>query len=134
MFADGAEIPRTINRLPARVPLPHAEPDRFVSCLPGFVYASAHQLFSDSPPQPFTRNVDTHQLDRVRAVDALLCFAFAELRVTRGVSVHLRDQEARSGIFQLSRLLRNVEGFGEVGVQIFWRVISGERLREGARA
>jgi hypothetical protein len=45
-----------------------------------------------------------------------------------------RDKEGGAGVFQLGRLLREVEGRGEICGHVFRAVIVDERLRESARS
>ena len=57
-----------------------------------------------------------------------------KLGVTGCDPADFRDQESRGGIGQLSHLLSEIEGRGDVGRHVFGTVISGERFSEGARA
>src|SRR5262249_16512728 len=113
---------------------PHAKPDRLVSRLPSFVDARADQLFSDTTSKPLTRHVQTDQLDRLSTFDAFLRFTIMELRVTGGAPFYFREQKGRGRIFQLSRLLCDVERRGHICSQVFGSVVSGERIGKSVRS
>src|SRR4029079_4556534 len=109
MLADRAKIPFSVKGLRASIPFPHAKPDSLVSGPPGCVQARTHQLFADAASKPFAQHIQTDQLDRVCAFDALLRFTVMEPRVTCRAPVNFRDQEVGSGSFQLTRQARDVE-------------------------
>src|SRR5262245_34982088 len=133
MLANCAKVPLAVKGLRPLVVFPDTEPNSFVPGLFRLVHARAHQCLSHATSEPFTRRVQPHQFDGFRAFDARSRFSGTKLGVTCCDPVDFRNQERGGRIGQLSRLLSEVKGCGDVGGQVFRSVVGRERLGESSR-
>src|SRR6185503_20908782 len=109
VFTNSTEIPLAVEGLRARVPLPNAEPERFVPSVACVIYARTHQCLTNAASEPFLRHVKPDQFDRLRSFNVLWRLTRLKFCVSGGLAVHLCDQESRSRMGELCSLLCDAE-------------------------
>src|SRR5262245_5192872 len=109
MLTYRTKVPLAVEGLRSRVLLPHAEPECHVPSFSRLIQAGTHQCLADATAEPFTRDIQTDQLDRLRALDTLGRFTGVKLGITRSDAVNFCNQECRGSLGQLSSHLHRVE-------------------------